>query len=193
MVTEADIGAVTHILLPTQFAYQNRDGSINASCIARRSELCAATITAHRSRGPNFKRLKAVTADGSTYAVDVISNGFDFTDLAPAGVIRGTDCVVVEGVMEVENARFREVEASLDEGNRLKTEAHASWRNGINYVSQLEASEGHAARAGLRSPQIPAAAWKSSLHVSFPKWRTHTPDPVLPFCPSMTQRQVTNF
>lgn len=179
MVTEADIIAATHIRLPTKFAYRNRDNAINASCIARRSELIAATIAAYRSRAPNFKRLKAVTADGSTYAIDVITNSFDFTDLAPAGVIRGTDCVVLEGVLEVENARFREVEASLDEGNRLKTEARASWRNGINYVSQLEASEGHAARPGLRSPQIGA------LHAIAAHWSL-SKDPAIVVMPTGT-------
>lgn len=179
MVTEADIAATTHIRLPIKFAYQNRDGAIDASCIARASEVCSATITPHRSRGPNFKRLKAVTADGSTYAVDVVINGFDFTDLAPTGVIRGTDCVVLEGVLEVENARFREVESSIDEGNRLKTEARASWRNGINYISQLEATEDQAARPGLRPPQIGA------LHAIAAHWSL-SKDPAIVVMPTGT-------
>ena len=179
MVTEADIAATTHIRLPIKFAYQNRDGAIDASCIARASEVCSATITPHRSRGPNFKRLKAVTADGSTYVVDVVINGFDFTDLAPTGVIRGTDCVVLEGVLEVENARFREVESSIDEGNRLKTEARASWRNGINYISQLEATEDHAARPGLRPPQIGA------LHAIAAHWSL-SKDPAIVVMPTGT-------
>ncbi|WP_423453767.1 hypothetical protein [Ottowia sp. VDI28] len=139
---EADIAAATHIRLPTRFAYQNRNGVVDASCIAQASKVHDATITSYRTRGPNFKRLKATTTDGVTYVVDLVSNSFDFTDLAPTGVIRGTGSAVVEGVLEVENARFSEIEARIEEGNRLKTEAHASWRNGINYVSELEAVEG---------------------------------------------------
>jgi len=179
MVTEADIAAATYIRLPVKFSYQYRDGAIDASCIARASEIHAATITPHKSRGPNFKRLKAVTENGSTYAVDVIIKSFDFTDLAPTGVIRGADCAVVEGVLEIENARFREVEVNLDEGYRLKTEAHASWRNGINYVSQLEATEGHDARPGLRSPQIGA------LHAIAAHWSLSN-DPAIVVMPTGT-------
>lgn len=179
MVTEGDIAASTHIRLPIKFAYQKRDGAIDVSCIARASEVQAAAITPHRSRGPNFKRFKAVTADGSTYAVDVVIKGFDFTDLAPTGVIRGTDCEVVEGVFEIENARFRDVEAGLDVGNRLKSEAHASWRNGINYVLQLEAAEGLAARPGLRSPQIGA------LHAIAAHWSL-SKDPAIVVMPTGT-------
>ena len=156
MITEADIAATTHIRLPTRFAYQNRNGAVDASCIARASEVHDATITSYRSRGPNFKRLKAATTDGAIYVVDLISNSFDYTELAPTGVIRGTDSAVVNGVLEVADARFREIEARIEEGNRLKTEAHASWRNGINYVSELEAVENHPLRPGLRPPQIGA-------------------------------------
>ena len=152
MVMEADIAAATHIRLPTRFAYQNRNGVVDASCIAQASEVHDATITSYRTRGPNFRRLKAATTDGATYVVDLVGNSFDFTDLAPTGVIRGTGSAVIDGVLEVENARFREIEARIDEGNRLKTEAHASWRNGINYVSELEAVEGHPPRPSLRHP-----------------------------------------
>lgn len=156
MVTEADIAAATRIRVPTRFAYQNRDGAVDASCIAWASEVHNATITPYRSRGPNFKRLKAVTADESTYVVDLVSNSFDCTDLALSGVIRGTSGTVIDGVLEIEGARFREVEASIDEGNRLKAEARSSWRNGINYVSELEAVGGYPSRPGLRPPQIGA-------------------------------------
>jgi superfamily II DNA or RNA helicase len=156
MLTEADIAAAKRIRVPTKFAYQNRDGTIDASCIARASEVLDATITSYRSRGPNFKRLKATTGDGATYVVDLVSNSFDVTDLAPTAVIRGTGCAVIGDVLEIEDARFREIEARIDEGNRLKAEAHASWRYGINYVSELEAVEGHPVRPGLRPPQIGA-------------------------------------
>lgn len=60
MVTEADIIAATHIRLPTKFAYQNRDNAINASCIARRSELIAATIAAY-NRGTAAARAACLT------------------------------------------------------------------------------------------------------------------------------------
>jgi superfamily II DNA or RNA helicase len=179
MVTEADIAAATHIRLPTKYAYRNRDGVIETSCIARASEVHEATITPHRSRGPDFKRLRASTADGAIYAVDLVLNSFDFTDLAPDGVIRGASGAVIDGVLEVEDARFREVEESLDEGNRLKIQAHASWRNGINYVSELEAVDGHAARPGLRSPQIGA------LHAIAAHWSLSN-DPAIVVMPTGT-------
>lgn len=89
MVTEADFAAATRLRLPTRYAFQNRDGVIDASCIGRASAVYPATVVAHRSRGPNFKRLKATTEDGAVYAIDLMVNGFDFTDLAPAGVLRG--------------------------------------------------------------------------------------------------------
>jgi superfamily II DNA or RNA helicase len=179
MVTEADIAAATNIRLPTRFSYQNRNGVVDASCIAQASEVLDATITSYRSRGPNIKRLKAVTTDGANYVVDLVSNSFDFTDLAPTGVIRGTCSAVVDGVLEVENARFREIEARIDEGNRLKTEAHASWRNGINYVSELEAVEDHPLRPGLRSPQIGA------LHAIAAHWSLSS-DPAIIVMPTGT-------
>lgn len=91
MVTEADFAAATRLRLPTRYAFQNRDGVVDASCIGRASAAYPATVVAHRSRGPNFKRLKATTEDGVVYAIDLMVNGFDFTDLAPAGVLRGTD------------------------------------------------------------------------------------------------------
>ncbi len=168
MVTEADIAEATHIRLPIRFAYKYRDGVVEASCIARPSEILDATITSYRSRGPNLKRIKAATADGATYVVDLVSNSFDFTDLAPTGVIRGTSSAVTGGILEIEDARFREVEASIEEGNRLKTKAHASWRYGINYISELGAVESHPVRPGLRSPQIGAlhaiaAHWSLSV------------------------------
>ncbi len=156
MVTEADFAAATRLRLPTRYAFQNRDGVVDASCIGGASAVYPATVVAHRSRGPNFKRLKATTEDGAVYAIDLMVNGFDFTDLAPAGVLRGTDGEVIDGILEVSDARFREVEDSLAEGNRLRAEAHASWRGGINYLSELVAVEGHAARPGLRAPQIGA-------------------------------------
>ena len=179
MITEADIAATTHIRLPTRFAYQNRNGAVDASCIARASEVHDATITSYRSRGPNFKRLKAATTDGAIYVVDLISNSFDYTELAPTGVIRGTDSAVVNGVLEVADARFREIEARIEEGNRLKTEAHASWRNGINYVSELEAVENHPLRPGLRPPQIGA------LHAIAAHWSLSS-DPAIIVMPTGT-------
>lgn len=179
MVTEADIAASTHIRLPTRFAYRSREGVVDASCIARASEVCGATISPYRSRGPSPKRLKVAIADGETYVVDLVSNSFDFTDLAPAGVIRGTGSAVIDGVLEIADARFREVEGSIDEGNRIKTEAHASWRNGINYVSELEAVEGHPARPGLRSPQIGA------LHAIAAHWSLSN-DPAIVVMPTGT-------
>lgn len=156
MVTEADFVAATGLRLPTRYAFQYRDGILDASCIGRAGAVYLATVAPHRSRGPNFKRLKATTEDGNVYAIDLMVNGFDFTDLAPAGVLRGTDAEVKDGILKVANARFREVESSLAEGNRLRSEVHASWRGGINYVSELVAVEGHSARPGLRAPQIGA-------------------------------------
>lgn len=179
MVTDADIAAATHIRLPTRFAYQNRNGVVDASCIAQASQIYEASITSYRSRGPNFKRLKANTTDGSTYVVDLVSNSFDVTDLAPTDVIRGADAAVVGGVLEIEGARFRQIEASIDEGNRLKIEAHSSWRNGINYVSELEAVEGHPLRPGLRSPQIGA------LHAIAAHWSLSR-DPAIVVMPTGT-------
>lgn len=126
MIRDEDIAAATHIRLPTKFAYRNRNGVIDASCIAQASETYEASITSYRSRGPNFKRLKATTTDGSTYVVDLVSNNFDVTDIAPTGVIRGADGAVVDGVLEIDDARFRQIEAGIDEGNRLKIEAHSS-------------------------------------------------------------------
>lgn len=179
MVTEADFVAATRIRLPTKYAFQNRDGVIDASCVGRASAVCAATIVAHRSRGPNFKRLRATTEDGAVYAIDLMVNSFDFTDLAPAGVLRGTDGEVVDGILEIADARFREVENNLAEGNRLKAEAHASWRGGINYVSELLAVEGHAARPGLRAPQIGA------LHAIAAHWSL-SKDPAIIVMPTGT-------
>lgn len=179
MVTEVDIAAATRFRLPTKYAYWNRDGVIDASCIERPHEIHEATIVPYRSRGPDFKRLKASTADGSVYVVDLLVNSFDFTDLALSGVIRGSIGAVVDGVLEVEDARFREIETNLDEGNRLKVEAHASWRNGINYVSELEALEGYAARPGLRPPQIGA------LHAIAAHWSLRT-DPAIIVMPTGT-------
>ena len=179
MITEADIAAATRIRLPTEYSYRNRDGVIDTACIARASEVCEATIAPHRSRGPDFKRLKASAADGSTYAVDLILNGFDFTDLRPKGVIRGTSGAVVKGILEVKDARFREVEGGLEEGTRLKSEAHASWRNGINFRAELEEVEGHPARPGLRPPQIGA------LHAIAAHWSL-SKDPAIVVMPTGT-------
>lgn len=179
MVTEVDITAATQFRLPTKYAYWNRDGVIDASCIERVNGFQHATIVPHRSRGPDFKRLMATTADGSIYAVDLLGNSFDFTDLAPVGVIRGTSCAVIGGVLEIERARFREIETGLDEGNRLKDEARASWRNGINYISELEAVGVYAARPGLRSPQIGA------LHAIAAHWSLRS-DPAIIVMPTGT-------
>lgn len=179
MVTEADFAAATRLRLPTRYAFQNRDGVIDASCIGRASAVYPATVVAYRSRGPNFKRLKATTEDGAVYAIDLMVNRFDFTDLAPAGVLRGTDGEVIDGILEVSDARFREVEDSLAEGNRLRAEAHASWRGGINYVSELLAVEGHAARPGLRAPQIGA------LHAIAAHWSL-SKDPAIIVMPTGT-------
>ena len=179
MVTEADFAAATRLRLPTRYAFQNRDGVVDASCIGRASAVYPATVVAHRSRGPNFKRLKATTEDGAVYAIDLMVNGFDFTDLAPAGVLRGTDGEVIDGILEVSDARFREVEDSLAEGNRLRAEAHASWRGGINYLSELVAVEGHAARPGLRAPQIGA------LHAIAAHWSL-SKDPAIIVMPTGT-------
>jgi superfamily II DNA or RNA helicase len=156
MVNEVDVASATHIRLPIKFAYRHRSGVVDASCVARVTRILAAAITPHRSRGPTLKRLKAITDDGAIYAIDLVSNGYDFADINPADVIRGRDCEVIDGVLEIESARFREVETSHEEGGRLKSEAHASWRNGINYVSQLDANEHQAERPGLRPPQIGA-------------------------------------
>ena len=46
-----------------------------------------ATISLYRYRGLSPMRLKVVIADVETYVVDLASNSFDFTNLAPAGVI----------------------------------------------------------------------------------------------------------
>ena len=179
MVTEVDIAAATRIRLPTEYSYRNRDGVIDASCIARAAEIREVTITPHRSRGPDFKRLRASTVEGEIYGVDLLVNGFDFTDLGPKGVIRGASGAVIDGILEFEDARFREVEASLDEGNRLKIEAHTSWRTGINYLAELEAANGHAARPGLRSPQIGA------LHAIAAHWSL-SKDPAIVVMPTGT-------
>lgn len=179
MLTEELVNGVTHIRMPTRFAYRGRDRVIDASCIGSADLTVAAVVTPYRSRGPNFKRLKVEIVDGSTYAVDLATASFDYTELAPAGVIRGSGATIVDGVLEIENARFREVEASLDVGNLLKAEARASWRTGINYVSELEAIEGHAARPGLRAPQIGA------LHAIAAHWSLNT-DPAIVVMPTGT-------
>lgn len=94
-------------------------------------------------------------------------------------MLRGTDGEVIDGILEVSDARFREVEDSLAEGNRLRTEAHASWRGGINYVSELVAVGGHAARPGLRAPQIGA------LHAIAAHWSL-SKDPAIIVMPTGT-------
>jgi superfamily II DNA or RNA helicase len=111
--------------------------------------------------------------------VDLVSNSFDFTDLAPTGVIRGTGSTVIDGVLEIEDARFREVAACRVEGTRLKTEAHASWRNGVNYISELEAVGDYPVRPGLRSPQIGA------LHAIAAHWSLSN-DPAIVVMPTGT-------
>lgn len=179
MLTEANIATATHIRLPTRFAYQNRDGTLDVSCLAQTSELHSAVITSYRSRGPDFKRLKATVANGATYVVDLVSNSFDFSDLAPAGVIRGTGAAVVNGVLEIEGARFRDIETRIDEGNRLRTESRASWRKGIHYVSELESIEENLARPGLRPPQIGA------LHAIAAHWSLSN-DPAVVVMPTGT-------
>ena len=179
MVSEAELANATRVRLPVKLGYQIRNGTIDASCVVRASEVRIATITPYRTRGPDVKRLKVVLDDGETYVVDALSNVFDYTSLNPAGVIRGSDCKVLDGILEVENARFRNVETSIEVGNRQRAQAHLSWRTGINYVSQLEAIEGHAERPGLRPPQIGA------LHSIAAHWSL-SKDPAIVVMPTGT-------
>ena len=107
MVTEAYFAAATRLRLPTRFAFQKRDGVIDASCIGRASAVYPTTVVAHRSRGPNFKRLKATTEDGAIYAIDLMVNGFDFTDLAHNGQAAGFHCSELSGTSSMRHGRTR--------------------------------------------------------------------------------------
>ncbi len=179
MVTEMEIAAATHIRLPVRFSYKNRNATIDAYCIAHETEDHAATITSYRSRGPDFRRLKAVTDSGSVYVIDFVNNNLDCTDLAPEGVIRGSDSRISGGLLEVENARFRDTNSHIDIGAQLKAEAQESWWNGIHYIAELEATHGRPRRPGLRPPQIGA------LHAIAAHWSLSR-DPAIVVMPTGT-------
>jgi superfamily II DNA or RNA helicase len=156
MVTEADIPQITHIRLPVKFAFRRSDRVLDVACIETKSALQLAAVSPYRSRGPSYKRLSATTPEGIAYGFDFASGLFDFTALAPAGVVKGRAPIVVDGILEIEDSRFRDTPDQFDIADDLRIRAHASWRKGINYVTELESLGDEPGREGLRAPQIGA-------------------------------------
>jgi len=156
LVADVDIARINRIRLPVYYAFRRREGAIDVACIGRRSEVIAATLQSYRSKGENLKRLSALTPEGIVYAIDFGTGRYDFEPLAPFAVIRGRGSQVVDGVLEIEDARYRDVVEDLAEGERLRLNAKASWRRGVSFITELPALDEEPGRDGLRAPQIGA-------------------------------------
>jgi len=156
MVTEAEIAQVTRISLPVRYAFKSGDGVLDVSCLESQSFVIEATVSAFRSRGPNFRRLTATTTDGLVFGLDFGPNITDFSSVNPVAVIRGRNLSVDGDVLQCDNSQFLGTSSSLEEATRLRELALASWRRGINYVTELAPQGNDPGREGLRLPQIGA-------------------------------------
>lgn len=155
-MSENDIARINGLRLPVEYSYQKRSGAIDIACINKRSEVIEVTVQPYRSKGLNLKRLAAVTPNGLVYAIDLGVGKFDFEPLNPHAVIRGRGSRIIDGVLEIEGARYRDVDDQLESGERLRLRAKTSWRRGINFVTELAPLGADPARHGLRAPQIGA-------------------------------------
>lgn len=156
MVTEAEIARVTRIRLPVRYAFLSGDGVLEVSCLENQSSVVEATVSAFRSRGPNFRRLSATTTTGLVYGLDFAANITDFSSVNPVAVLRGKNLSVDGDLLQCEDSRFLGASSSLEEATRLRELALASWRRGINYVTELAPQGNDPGRAGLRLPQVGA-------------------------------------
>lgn len=156
MVTEAETQQITHIRVPTRYAFRTTDGTLEVTSIAEVAVSVEATVVPFRSRGPNFRRFVATTTGGKVYGLDLGPTLTDFTEVNPAGTIRGRNPIVRDGFLECEDSRLLGAPSQLEDAIRLSTLARASWRKGINYVLELGAEGDDPGRAGLRAPQVGA-------------------------------------
>ncbi len=156
MVTEVEIALVARVSLPTKYAFKNGDGVLDVSCVERQRSVIEATVSAFRSRGQNIRRLVATTADGLVYGLDFAPSATDFSSVAPTAVLRGRNLSVIGDVLQCDDSRFLNPPSSIEDAIHLRGLAHASWRRGINYVTELAPQGADPGREGLRLPQIGA-------------------------------------
>lgn len=57
MVTEAEIQQITHLQVPTRYAFRKTDGTLEVTSVAEVAVSVEATVIPFRSRGPNFRPL----------------------------------------------------------------------------------------------------------------------------------------
>jgi superfamily II DNA or RNA helicase len=156
MVTEVEIAQVARICLPIKFAFKSGDRVLEVSCLESQSSVVEATVSAFRSRGPNFRRLTAMTPDGLVFGLDFAASVTDFSSVNPVAVVRGTNLSVDGDVLRCDDSHFLGTSSSLEEAMRLRELVLASWRRGILYVTELAPHGADPGRVGLRRPQIGA-------------------------------------